>query len=46
METKDKQICIVGLGYVGLTLAVSLAYSGLKVFGVEVNEEILESFKN
>ena len=46
METKDKEICIVGLGYVGLTLAVSLAYSGLKVFGVEVNEEILKSLKN
>ena len=46
METNDKEICIIGLGYVGLTLAVSLAYSGLKVFGVEVNEEILESLKN
>ena len=45
METNDKEICIIGLGYVGLTLAVSLAYSGLKVFGVEVNEEILESLK-
>lgn len=42
----DESICIVGLGYVGLTLGVSLSYKGLKVYGAEVNLEVLESLKN
>ena len=42
----DESICIVGLGYVGLTLGVSLAYKGLKVYGAEVNLEVLESLKD
>ena len=28
---KDKNICIVGLGYVGLTLAISMAEVGFNV---------------
>lgn len=31
----DARICIIGLGYVGLTLAVAMAESGFKVVGVE-----------
>ncbi len=41
MESKNQikvnSICIIGLGYVGLTLAVALADSGVKVFGIEKN---------
>lgn len=38
---KDKKVCIVGLGYVGLTLAVAMADAGFQVHGVEVDEHIL-----
>ena len=34
-----KKICVVGLGYVGLTLGVVLADVGFNVVGVEKNEE-------
>lgn len=37
----DKKVLVVGLGYVGLTLAVHLARHGLYVHGVEINPEIL-----
>jgi UDP-N-acetyl-D-mannosaminuronic acid dehydrogenase len=38
---KDKGVCILGLGYVGLTLAVSMADIGFKVLGVEIRDEVL-----
>lgn len=42
MGANQEQICVLGLGYVGLTLAVSLANAGYKVHGLEVREEVLE----
>jgi UDP-N-acetyl-D-mannosaminuronic acid dehydrogenase len=45
MPNRDK-ICIVGLGYVGLTLAVAFAKKGLQVHGVEINKDILNSLEN
>ena len=44
-EIKTREVCIVGLGYVGLTLAVSLADVGFKVVGVDKNKEIIQSLK-
>lgn len=41
----DRNICIVGLGYVGLTLAVAMAGVGFQVHGVEVRKDALESLK-
>jgi len=38
----QKNICIVGLGYVGLTLAVHAAKNGYRVFGVEILDETYE----
>jgi len=38
----NENICVLGLGYVGLTLAVSLANAGYKVHGLEVRNEILD----
>lgn len=32
---RDARVCIIGLGYVGLTLAVAMAESGFHVIGVE-----------
>jgi UDP-N-acetyl-D-mannosaminuronic acid dehydrogenase len=40
------RVSIVGLGYVGLTLAVVLAEQGHSVLGLEVNEEIINKLKN
>ena len=37
----DSRVCIVGLGYVGLTLAVAMADSGFHVHGVEVRADVL-----
>ncbi len=36
------KICIAGLGYVGLTLAVSFAEVGFQVYGVDKNPETLK----
>ena len=36
----DRHVCVVGLGYVGLTLAVALANAGFRVSGVERNRAV------
>ena len=40
-----KDIAIMGMGYVGLTLSVVLAKNGFKVYGIEVKKEIVENLK-
>jgi UDP-N-acetyl-D-mannosaminuronic acid dehydrogenase len=42
---KDHHVCIVGLGYVGLTLAVAMADAGFRVHGVEVSVAVLEHLR-
>mgnify|MGYP000645010593 CR=1 FL=1 len=42
----NKNVCIIGLGYVGLTLATYMATKGFRVFGIETNEKILNKLKN
>ena len=37
-----KRVVVFGMGYVGLTLAVSLANIGHQVTGIDVNQEIIE----
>lgn len=44
-DFEDTQICIIGLGYVGLTLAVALANCGFRVHGVETNQVVLDSLE-
>ena len=39
-EFKDQQVCVIGLGYVGLTLAVVMADVGFQVLGVEIRDEV------
>jgi nucleotide sugar dehydrogenase len=41
----DRDVCIIGMGYVGLTLAVVMAEAGFKVWGVEINPDILAALK-
>tara|TARA_E500000178_G_C17037537_1_gene764314 strand:- start:6193 stop:7578 length:1386 start_codon:yes stop_codon:yes gene_type:complete len=42
----DSNVCVMGLGYVGLTLAVTLADIGFNVIGIEINKEILKKISN
>ncbi|TRX54729.1 UDP-N-acetyl-D-mannosamine dehydrogenase [Corynebacterium guaraldiae] len=43
MTTPTKQhVAFVGLGYIGLPTAVTLANSGVKVTGIDINEEAVE----
>lgn len=37
----DRNVCVLGLGYVGLTLAVAMADTGFQVHGVEVRDDVL-----
>lgn len=40
-QFKDRRVCVMGLGYVGLTLAVAMADIGFEVLGVEIRDEVL-----
>ena len=38
----DRNVCILGLGFVGVTLAVVMADVGFHVIGIEIRDEIIE----
>ena len=38
----DRSVCVMGLGFVGLTLAVAMAEVGFQVNGVEIREDVLK----
>ena len=40
---KDQNVCVVGLGYIGLPTASVLASSGFQVLGLEVNPQVVET---
>ena len=40
------QISVLGLGYIGLPTAAMFASHGVKVFGVDINEEICRVINN
>lgn len=44
-QIDDNRVCILGLGYVGLTLAVAMADVGFDVLGVEIRDEVIEKLK-
>lgn len=41
-----RSICVLGLGYIGLPTASTFATHGLKVTGVDVNPQVVETLKN
>ena len=43
---KERSVCIYGLGFVGLTLAIVLAECGYKVIGCEKNSKIRKKILN
>jgi UDP-N-acetyl-D-mannosaminuronic acid dehydrogenase len=40
------KVCLIGLGYVGLTLSLTLADCGVKIFGVDSNKNTIQQLKN
>ena len=40
---KNKTVCVIGLGYIGLPTAALLASNGYEVFGVDLNYHIVET---
>jgi UDP-N-acetyl-D-mannosaminuronic acid dehydrogenase len=38
-----EEVCVVGLGYVGLPTAAALATQGIKVLGVDINKSIVDT---
>ncbi len=44
-DFKDRKVCILGMGYVGLTLAIAMADIGFQVLGIEINENIIEGLQ-
>lgn len=44
-DFEDRQVVVLGLGYVGLTLGVYLSELGFQVHGVEIRNLVLDSLK-
>jgi UDP-N-acetyl-D-mannosaminuronic acid dehydrogenase len=42
MRSNDR-VCVLGMGFIGLTLAVTLAEAGVKVLGVDVIPEVIDA---
>lgn len=40
-----KKVCVIGLGYVGLTLSASLLECGFEVSGIEIRKNVLDLLK-
>lgn len=38
-----KALCVIGLGYIGLPTAATFASRGLKVIGVDVNQQVVDT---
>ena len=45
IENKEASVSIIGLGYVGLPLAIAVASSGMKVFGIDIAEEKINQLR-
>lgn len=41
-----QQLCVLGLGYIGLPTASTFATHGLRVLGVDTNQDVLETLRN
>jgi len=42
IKNQRAQVCVLGLGYIGLPTASMLATHGLGVLGVDVNQDVVE----
>lgn len=41
-----QKICVLGLGYIGLPTASTLATHGIRVIGVDINQHVIETLQN
>ena len=46
IKNKDTALAVVGLGYVGMPLAIAFAKKGLKVIGYDLNKAKIATYKN
>ena len=46
LSKKDKSIAIVGLGYVGLPLALTFAEKSFSVIGIDIDKQKVTKLKN
>ena len=46
IETKNLKVGVIGLGYVGLPLALSFCRKGIEVIGFEINKSIVNLIRN
>ena len=45
IKTKAESLSVIGLGYVGMPIAVAFAKKGIKVIGFDLNKEKIELYK-
>jgi len=45
IETQDAKIAVIGLGYVGLPLAISFAINGFSVVGIDIDKDKLDTIQ-
>lgn len=46
IKNKEEKLSLVGLGYVGMPIAVAFANKGISVVGFDLNEEKINLYKN
>ena len=46
IEKKKAVVSIIGLGYVGLPLAIEFAKGGFRTIGLDIDEKKISSLKN
>ena len=46
LKTRETSVSVVGLGYVGMPLAVAFAGKGIKVIGFDINRHRIELYKS
>lgn len=46
IKTKEESICLVGLGYVGMPIAVAFAQKGVNVIGFDLNKAKIDLYKS
>ena len=45
LKNQELQLSVVGLGYVGMPIAVEFAKRGIKVIGYDLNEKKIDTYK-
>ena len=46
ISTRRANVAIVGLGYVGLPLAISFAEAGYRITGIDINQQLIDQLNS